>query len=121
MCFSGYHSNTAASVRKAAAAYVVTFLSARHGRESIWTYLLFGYIVAMLVNVFVPHVPAAFVFRSYAPGLVTAVAVNLPVMTFLLIRALRDGYVSGLKAVMFAVAVPVGIAGSIPLLFWIAR
>jgi hypothetical protein len=96
-------------------------LSARHGCESIWTYLLFGYIVAMLVNVFVPHVPAAFVFRSYAPGLVTAVAVNLPVMIFLLVRALREGYVSGSKAVTFAVSVPLGIAGSIPLLFWISR
>ena len=51
-----------------AAAWVVTYLSRRTGRQSIWAYLLFGYIVAMLVNVFVPHIPAAIVFRGLRQG-----------------------------------------------------
>lgn len=50
------------------AAFVVTFWSARRGSQSIGAYLTFGYIVAMLANVFVPHVPAAILFRGYAPG-----------------------------------------------------
>ena len=99
------------------AAYVVTYLSAHHGRENLWTYLWFGYVVTMLANVFIPHVPAALIFRSYAPGLLTAVMVNLPVMTFLMIHALRGRYVSGRKAVVFAVVVPAGIVATIPLLF----
>lgn len=33
----------------------------------------------LLVNILVPHVPAALVLGGYAPGVVTAVAVNLPV------------------------------------------
>jgi hypothetical protein len=37
-------------------------LSWRTGRERIWAYLLFGYAVTMLVNVFVPHIPAAIMF-----------------------------------------------------------
>ena len=52
---------------------------------------MFGYIVAMLANVFMPHIPASFVFHSYAPGAVTAVLINLPVMGFLSIRAVREG------------------------------
>lgn len=32
------------------AAFAVTYLSARKGKGSLWTYLLFGYAVAMLVN-----------------------------------------------------------------------
>jgi hypothetical protein len=82
-------------------------------------YLLFGYIVAMLANVFIPHIPASFVFRSYTPGVVTAVLINLPVMGFLSIRAARKGWVSGGKAVVFGVAVPLAIAGIIPMLFLI--
>jgi len=66
-----------------AAAWVVTYLSWCTGSQSIWAYLLYGYIVAMLVNVFVPHVPAAIVFRGYAPGVVTAVVVNFPVLALL--------------------------------------
>ena len=94
-------------------AWVVTYFSDCEGRESIWAYLLFGGIVAMLLNVFVPHVPATFVFRSYTPGVVTAVLINLPVMTFLAIGMMRDGWVSGWKAAAFAVGVPVALAGMI--------
>ena len=47
----------------------------------------------MLVNVFVPHLPAALWFRSYAPGVVTAVLVNLPLMSYLAVRALREQWV----------------------------
>ena len=101
------------------AAFVVTYLSERKGKESVWAYLLFGYIVAMLANVFIPHIPASFEFRSYTPGVVTAVLINLPVMSFLSIRAIREGWVSGRKAVVFAVAVPLAIAAMIPMLFLI--
>jgi hypothetical protein len=103
------------------AAYIITWLSVIHGRESLWTYLWFGYVVTMLANVLVPHVPATFIFRSYTPGLVSAVLVNLPVMTFLLVHALRDGYVSGRKALLFAVVAPFGIVATVPILFAVGK
>ncbi len=80
------------------AAFVVTYLSARRGPGSVWAYQTFGYIDAVLVNVFVPHVPAAIWFRSYVPGLVTAVLINLPLMTILAVQAVREEWVSGWKA-----------------------
>ena len=43
----------------------------------------------LLLNVFVPHVPAAFAFGGYAPGLVTAVLVNLPLATLVLLKRRR--------------------------------
>jgi len=94
-------------------AFAVTYLSARRGRESVWAYLTFGYIVAMLVNVFVPHVPATLFFRSYTPGVVTAVLINLPVMTYLAVRAVRDEWVSEWKAAAFGVGVPIVMGGAI--------
>jgi len=98
-------------------AYAVTYLSDRKGRESIWAYLLFGGAAAMLLNVFVPHVLATLIFRSYTPGVVTAVLINFPVMTILAIRMIREGWVSGWKALAFAVFVPAGLAGTVPALF----
>jgi hypothetical protein len=77
---------------------------------------MFGYIIAMLANVLIPHIPASLVFRSYTPGVVTAVLVNLPVMGFLSVRAVREGWVSGRKAVVFGVTVPLAIAGMIAIL-----
>jgi len=103
------------------AAFMVTYLTARKGPQSFWAYLSFGYIVAMLANVFVPHVPATLLFRSYTPGVVTAVLINLPVMSFLALRAVRERWVSGGKAVAFGVSVPIGLAGMILALFAVRK
>jgi hypothetical protein len=100
------------------AAFAVTYMSVRRGPESIWAYLTFGYIIAMLANVFVPHVPAAIVFRGYAPGVVTAVLINLPVMSILVIRMLRKGWVHGWKLAAFGVGVPLMLGGVI--VAWLA-
>jgi hypothetical protein len=121
-----WHPPGAAEIRFAlvvltVAAFLVTWLSARRGPESLWVYLMFGYIVAVLMNVFVPHVPATLAFRSYTPGIVTAVVINLPVMSFLVVGAVREGWVSGIKAVAFAVGVPAVIGAMIPVLFIVGR
>jgi hypothetical protein len=84
-----------------AAAWMITFLGWRTGPQSIWTYLECGYIVTMLINVFVPHIPAAILFHGYAPGVVTTVLVNLPAMALLTRLAIKDEYISGRKAVAF--------------------
>lgn len=98
----------------ALAAFVVTYLSARSGPQGVWAYLTFGYIVAVLVNVVAPHVPASIVVRGYAPGVVTAVLINLPVMSVLAVRAVRERWVSGWKAVGYGVGfgVPVLLGGA---------
>lgn len=101
------------------AAFVVTYLSARKGPQSVWAYLLFGSIVTMLANVFVPHVPATLMFRSYTPGVVTAVLINLPVMSWLAVCAVRDDWVSGGRAVAFGAAVPVLLGAAIFIFFLI--
>jgi len=95
------------------AAWVVTYLSWLTGREQVWAYLEFGYVVAMLVSVFVPHVPSVLVFRRYVPGVVTAVVLNLPVLTVLATKAVREGYVSGRKALAFGIGVPVELGAVI--------
>jgi len=96
-----------------AAAFAVTYCSVRRGPKSVWAYLTFGSIVAVLANVFVPHVPAAIFFRGYAPGVVTAVFINLPLMTLLSVRAVKDGWVSGWRAVAFGTGVPLVFGGVI--------
>jgi hypothetical protein len=49
------------------------------------------FVAIFLVNVFVPHVPAALLAGGYAPGVVTAVAVNLPFGILYFRAALREG------------------------------
>lgn len=98
-------------------AFAVTSRSTKSGPQSVWTYLFFGYVVAMLANVVVPHVPASIAFRGYTPGVVTAVLINLPLMSIVLVKALREDWVSGTKAVAYGVLVPLTLLGAIATLF----
>jgi hypothetical protein len=102
------------------AAFVVTYGSAQKGKRSVWAYLLFGSAAAMLGNVFIPHVPATLVFGEYTPGVVTAVLINLPVMSILLFMAVREQWVSGMKAVAYALLVPLAIGAATLALFAVA-
>lgn len=102
-------------------AFLVTYLSFRMGPQTVWAYLATGYMAAMLANVFLPHIAASVAMRSYTPGLVTAVLLNLPVLFLLLRQALRERYVSGLRATIYWIGVPVCLLISIPALFKMGR
>ncbi len=66
----------------------------------------------LLVNVFVPHIPAAVVLGGYAPGLATAVAINLPYSVYFLRRSVREGALGRGEAVLaVALAVPALVVG----------
>jgi hypothetical protein len=102
-------------------AIAITWLSAASGKQTFWTYLAFGCIVATLANVLIPHVLATVALRNYMPGLATAVLLNLPVLSLLVVMALREGYVSGWKSVAFCLGVSGALAVSIPALFKLGR
>ena len=104
-----------------ALAVTVTSLSANPAGQTVWTYLTFGYMVAMLANVFFPHVFLSISTRSYMPGTVTAVALTLPVLSFLVASALAERQVSGWSAIAYGVGVPVLLLLSLPALFKLGR
>jgi hypothetical protein len=98
-------------------AFAVTWLSAISGKQTVWTYLAFGYMAAVLANVLIPHIALTVTLRSYMPGVATAVALNLPVLSLLVVLALREGYVSGWKAVAYSIGVAGILLASIQILF----
>lgn len=75
----------------------------------------------MLSNVPIPHVAITLARRSYMPGVVTAIALNLPVLSLLVVLAVREGYVSGWKAAGYAVGVSGLLLLSIPVLFKLGK
>lgn len=56
-------------------------------------YLLVGFQVVMLINVFA-HTLMALFLQGYAPGLVTALLINLPFSLYLLRRAVMEKWMS---------------------------
>jgi hypothetical protein len=102
-------------------AFAVTWLSARSGKQSVWTYLVFGCMVVTLANALVPHIALTIAMRRYMPGVATAVAINLPLLSLLVVAAIREGYVSGLKAAVYSVGVGGLLLVVIPALFKLGR
>ena len=98
-------------------AFAVTWLSARSGKQTVWTYLAFGYMAAVLANVLIPHIALTVALRSYMPGVATGVVLNLPVLSLLVVMALKEGYVSGAKAAEYSVGVAGLLLLFIPALF----
>lgn len=104
-----------------ALAYVAACLSVVGGKETVGAYFIAGYALAMLMNVFFPHLLATLLMRRYAPGTATALLLNLPVTILLLYQGLQQSYI---RLSMFMWAGPLVVAailGTIPLLFAIGR
>ncbi|HUE23028.1 MAG TPA: HXXEE domain-containing protein [Bryobacteraceae bacterium] len=102
-------------------AFAVTWLSYLSGKQTVWTYLTFGYMAAMLANAVIPHIALSVGLRSYMPGVATAVALNLPALSLLVILALREGYVSGWKAAVYSAGVGGALLLSILALFKLGK
>jgi hypothetical protein len=102
-------------------AYLAAGLSASGGKESVGTYLLAGYALAMLLNVVFPHVLATIALRRYAPGTATALLLNLPVTVLLLSTAIQAGYIQLAQFLWVGPLVTAGLLGTIPLLFALGR
>jgi len=78
-------------------------------------------MVAMLANVLYPHVAISIATRSYMPGTATAVALNLPVLSFLVVSALAERQVSGWSAIAYGTGLPGLLLLSLPALFKLGR
>jgi hypothetical protein len=74
--------------------YVIALFINLEREHGVGVYLLLGLQVVMLLNV-LAHVTIAVIAGGYAPGIVTAVLINLPFSLYLLRRALRERWVSG--------------------------
>lgn len=104
-----------------ALAILVTALSAHSGRMTLWGNVTFGYMVAILINAFVPHLAVSISQRTLMPGVITAVTLNLPILTFLAALALKQGYVSTHDALAYSLAVPLSLLALMLLFFRMGR
>ncbi len=84
---------------------IAWFANRERERVGVGMFLLLSVQVMMLVNVFA-HMGMAILVSGYAPGVVTAIAINLPFSVYLLRHAVRERCVSGRA---MALIVPIGL------------
>jgi hypothetical protein len=88
---------------------------------SIAAYLMAGYALAMVLNVFAPHVLATVATRRYMPGTATAVLLNLPLGLLYLSRTLAEAHVTLPTFYWAGPAVVLGMLALLPGLFAVGR
>ncbi len=87
---------------------LITYFAVTHGRKSIAAYAYCGFTLLILLNAFW-HIGVALQYGTYAPGVVTAVVINLPLTAYLLQRAVREKYIFGSGAHSEATATVAGM------------
>ncbi len=103
-------------------AYLTAFWSTSQGARSVGAYIHAGYMLAMLLNVFVPHLAVTLVTRRLMPGVVTGVLFVAPVTATGLYLALRrGGYITRDDFLLSAPLVVAALLISLPLLFRLGR
>jgi hypothetical protein len=87
---------------------LVVFDAASAGHSRIRDWLVCWMTSIYLANAFLPHLLEFTITRSYAPGVVTAVFINIPFAIMLLRRAVVERYLTGRQ---LYTAVSAGVAG----------
>lgn len=102
-------------------AWLVAWMAIRSGQQSLWAYAALGSMVATLINAVAPHLALSVVTHHYMPGLATSLLLNVPALSFLVWLVFKQDYVSGMKASLACVIVPLLLLLSIPLLFRLGK
>ena len=102
-------------------AYLSTFLAMAFPATTIFRFAFFGYVGAMILNAFVPHLAATIALRRYAPGLATGLFLLVPVDSIILAQAIADGSLQWLELFIATLIVAVLLLTLLPLLFKLGR
>lgn len=98
-------------------AYLSSFLLLLFPHNFIVKYIYFGFIGAMLINTLFPHIIATLLLHQYAPGVVTAVFLEIPCFTIILLMSIENCIISIPELLISAVFVGVILLILIPMLF----
>ncbi len=102
-------------------AYLSTFLAVAFPSVWLWRRIFIGFLGAMILNTFVPHLLATIMLRRYSPGLLTGLFLLIPINSTILYQAIVNGEIQWIDLVLSTVVVTVILLSLLPLLFRIGR
>ncbi len=102
-------------------AYLSTFLAVAFPAARLWTYIFHGFLGAMILNTFVPHLAATIILKRYSPGLMSGLALLIPVNTSILYHSVNAGLVKWPGLLLSIFAVSAILLGLLPLFFKIGK
>lgn len=80
-----------------------------------WAFV--GFLGSMVLNAIFPHLMATIFMKTYAPGLITALLLNIPINTIILYRLHISNLISIKEVLISTLVVGILLLAMIPVLF----
>jgi hypothetical protein len=100
-----------------ALAYVISFLYLSFPKTNIIKWAFIGFLGSMVFNAIFPHLIATIFMKTYAPGLVTALLLNIPINSVILYRLHTLNSISIKEILNSTVVIGILLLALIPFLF----
>lgn len=98
-------------------AYLIAFLYLSFPKSNLMKKAFIGFLGSMIFNAIFPHLLATIFMKTYAPGLVTALLLNIPINTLILYRLHKLSYITIKEIIISTVVVGIVLLIMIPILF----
>lgn len=98
-------------------AYLSCFLAVTYPSLFLFKHIFFGFLGAMILNAFIPHLGATIVFRRYSPGLLTGLLLLVPINSILVVKAIVSGDLQWFEFFSSTAVVAVVLLTLLPFLF----
>lgn len=98
-------------------AYLVSFLTLCFPKSTIIKRVFIGFLGSMIFNAFFPHLIVTILMKTYAPGLLTALLLNVPINTVILYTLYKQNFIRVKEIIFSTVVVGILLLVMIPFLF----
>ena len=102
-------------------AYLSTFLAVAFPSSWLWKYIFHGFLGAMILNTFFPHLVSTIILRRYSPGLVTGLFLLLPINSIILYQSVMLGHIKLTDLMISILIVSLALLSFLPLFFKIGE
>lgn len=104
-----------------ALAYLSAFYYLVSSDSGFAKFIFAGFLGAMMLNAVFPHLLATLALKSYAPGLLTGILLNIPINGFILHTFIQNQELTYIQLALSTIAVGAVLVMLIPLLFKIGK
>ncbi len=102
-------------------AYLSTFLAIAFQSSWLWNHIFYGFLGAMILNTFVPHLVSTIILRKYSPGLATGLFLLVPINSVILYQSVMLGHIKLLDLTLSILVVSFTLLSLLPVFFKIGK
>lgn len=102
-------------------AYFSAFSFSHFPQSNLAKWLFIGFLGSMIFNAIFPHLMATILMKSYAPGLLTGLLLNIPINSLIIYQLFSKGLIVWSELILSTLIVGIVLLAIIPLLFKIGE